>query len=92
MCMKAVKKPIDSLTKCYAVAPVSFNGRDYLAVAAEKQDACNLYGLDGHKESTVWDGPGGTMSLVQVPGIDSFFATQRCTVSFYVHHKISSPA
>lgn len=77
MCMKAVKKPIDSLTKCYAVAPVSFNGRDYLAVAAEKQDACNLYGLDGHKESTVWDGPGGTMSLVQVPGIGGFFATQR---------------
>lgn len=76
--MKVKKKVISNLTKCYSIAPLRCQDRDCLLVAAEKQDPCILFDLDGNELGKVWDGPGGTMSMVQVPGSDGqFLATHK---------------
>lgn len=67
------KKCIGRLTKCYSLAPLHYNGTDHFLVAAEKTDACRLYDLDGNLEDTVWEEPGGVMTMVQVPGSDGVF-------------------
>lgn len=71
--MKIDKKVLGTLEKCYAVAPLRWKGADHLLIAAEKQDPCLLFDIDGNPEGTVWEGPGGTMSIVQVPGSDGVF-------------------
>ena len=41
-----------------------------MLVAAEKVNQCRLYDLEENQEEVIWEGPGGTMSMVQVPGSD----------------------
>lgn len=76
--MKATKKVIGNLNKCYSIAPLHYQGKEYFLVAAEKQDPCYLFDTDGNQVDTVWTGPGGVMSMVQVPGSDGcFLATHK---------------
>lgn len=76
--MKINKRVISNLTKCYSIAPLRYRNQDCILVAAEKQDACLLFDQDGNELEKVWDGPGGTMSMVQVPGGDGqFLATHQ---------------
>jgi hypothetical protein len=76
--MKATKKVIGNLNKCYSIAPLKYQGKEYFLVAAEKQDPCYLFDMDGNLADTVWSGPGGVMSMVQVPGSDGcFLATHK---------------
>ena len=51
--MKAVKKVIGNLNKCYSIAPLTWNGKEYFLVAAEKQDPCYLFDLEGNKVDTL---------------------------------------
>lgn len=75
--MNINKKVMGNLTKCYSVAPLNFHGKQHILVAAEKTDACLLFDADGNLVDTVWNGPGGTMSMVQIPCSDGqFLATQ----------------
>lgn len=71
--MKVEKKVWGNLSKCYSMAPLHFQGKDHILVAAEKQDRCILFDLDGNEEDTLWHEPGGVMSMQQVPNSDGVF-------------------
>lgn len=78
--MNIEKKIIGHLTKCYSIAPLHYNEKDFFLVAAEKQDPCYLYDLDGNQIEKIWDGPGGVMSMVQIPQTNGEFLA---TFQFY---------
>lgn len=72
------KKVLANLEKCYSIAPLHYKGKDHILVAAEKTDRCILFDIEGNEEETVWEGPGGVMTMVQVPGSDGqFLATHK---------------
>ena len=76
--MKAEKKVIGSLNKCYACATYEYDGVNHLIVAAEKTDPCYSFTMDGKKADTLWEGPGGVMTLLQFHGReDVLLATQK---------------
>ena len=72
------KKVLANLEKCYSIAPLHYKNADHILVAAEKTDRCILFDINGNEEETVWEGPGGVMTMVQVPGTDGqFLATHK---------------
>lgn len=76
--LQATKQVLGELTLCYCVAPLQYQGRRHYLVASEKQHPCLLFDEQGNCVDKVWDGPGGTMSMVQLPGVDgAFLATHR---------------
>lgn len=76
--MHVTKRVIDTIPKCYCLAPLRWRGTNYFLAAAEKIGPCRLYGLDGSFQEELWQGPGGVMSICQVPGSDGrFLATNR---------------
>lgn len=76
--MKANKIRTHELEKCYSICPLTYKGAEHILVAAEKVNKCLMFDLDGNLEDTIWDEPGGTMSMVQIPGTDGeFLATHK---------------
>ena len=65
--MKFEKKVISDLNKCYAISDLTFQGEHCFLVAAEKDDPCYLFSEDGTKLETVWEKPGGVMTMTPVP-------------------------
>ncbi len=76
--MNVTKTKTHTLEKCYSIAPLKYNEKDYILVAAEKVNKCLMFDLEGNLVDTVWDGPGGTMSMVQIPNSNGkFLATHK---------------
>lgn len=71
------KKVVGQLNKCYSLAMLHYQGKDHFLCAAEKSDPCYLISLSGEIEEKIWDGPGGVMTMVQVPGSDGQFLATR---------------
>lgn len=72
------KKVIAELEKCYSIAPLEYQGAPHILVAAEKTDRCILFDAQGNEKATVWEEPGGVMTMVQVPGTNGqFLATHK---------------
>jgi len=63
--LKVNKKVIGQLNKCYALAEINMNGERRLLVGAEKEDPCYCYDLDGNYKETLWEKPGGVMTIEQ---------------------------
>jgi hypothetical protein len=75
--MKVTKKTIAKMSLCYAVTMFSGSDRESFLVATEKAGPCVRFALDGTPIETVWEGPGGVMTMVQVPGRgNQFLSTQ----------------
>ena len=81
--MRAEKKVIDQLNKCYAVAEFDYDGERHLISAAEKTDPCYVYNMDGERIDTLWEGPGGVMTLCQYPLTEDDDPVLMATQKFY---------
>ena len=76
--MNVNKKVLAKLNKCYSLSELSYRGEHCFLVAAEKQDPCYLFSEDGERLATVWEQPGGVMTMTPVPGTDgAFLATHK---------------
>lgn len=76
--MAIEKKVLSNLTKCYSVAPLDYQGERHYLIASEKNFSCLLFNKYGELKEEVWKEPGGTMSIVQLPGSDgAFLATHK---------------
>lgn len=66
--MNVNKSVLADLKLCYAIT--LFEGEDgkSFIVATEKEGPCLRFDLEGNLIETLWEGPGGVMTLVQVPG------------------------
>ena len=77
--MTIEKKFLAELPRCYAAAGMVVEGENTVLVATEGEGACLAFsGKDFGRMSRVWDGPGGTMSMVPIPGRQGeFLAIQK---------------
>lgn len=71
--MRYQKKVISDLNLCYSLAELTYKGQHCFLVAAEKHDPCYLFDESGKKIGEPWEGPGGVMTMQQVPGQDGQF-------------------
>lgn len=76
--MKYHKEVFAQLEKCYSLAEMTVNGWRRLLAASEKAAPCYLLDGDGCHMENVWDGPGGVMSMVAVPGRENRCITRSC--------------
>ncbi len=77
--MKFEKKSLTDLPRCYAAATILIGGKPNILFATEGEGACYAFsGDDFADRAIVWEGPGGTMSMVPIPGTDGeFLAVQK---------------
>lgn len=80
--MKFEKKFLTNLHRCYATSSTVIDSDRKILLATEGEGACYMYSGPDFEQSTVWDGPGGTMSIVAIPGkngdflaVQNFFPT-----------------
>ena len=81
--MNFERKKLTDLFRCYAVSDVTVQGQKKLLYATEGRGACLAFNADTLESSVVWDAPGGTMSMIPVPGTEGeFLAVQRFFPTF----------
>jgi len=66
------------LEKCYSINEIELVGKAHIVVAAEKVNKCLLFNQSGLLVDAIWEGPGGTMSIVPLPDKSGrFLASQK---------------
>ena len=70
------KRVIAQLPKVYAVSSITLGDVRYLLAATEAEGQCLLFSPPNWDASVVWNGPGGAMNLVPVPGHGAILAIQ----------------
>ncbi len=76
--MKITKKLVVNLEKCYSLSKIKCNGEQKYLVASEKSHECYLLNKDLEVEDTVWNAPGGTMTIEPLDQESIFLATHKC--------------
>lgn len=81
--MKITKETLCALPFCYAVTTLQRDGKTYYLMATDGQGPCYAFDSETLERETVWEGPGGTMSLVEIPGSNGeFLAVQNFMPGF----------
>jgi hypothetical protein len=76
--MKISKRRLCEMPSCYAAAVVQRNGKALFLLAPDAPGPCYAFDSGTFIPESVWEKPGGTMSIVQVPGTNGdFLAIQR---------------
>ena len=78
--MKITKQVLGTVNGCYAVNNLVLNGAPHIVLASEAEgDSCLAWKAPDYAEShVIWNEPGGTMSVVPIPGTDGeFLAVQK---------------
>ena len=74
--MKIEKRHVCDLENCYSTAHMTLEGKERILFAPDAFGACISVDLETGETKEVWKEPGGTMSMVQIPGKDEFLAVQ----------------
>ncbi|HRD96911.1 MAG TPA: hypothetical protein PLA97_11000 [Rubrivivax sp.] len=77
--MNIHKQFLTVMNRCYSANHIVVDGQTRILVATEGEGACLAWTGDGYAQShEVWPGPGGTMSIVPIPGTNGeFLAVQK---------------
>lgn len=82
--MKIEKRVLATLPKCYATNSIVIDGQRHVLIASEGDAPCLAWkGPDYMESHTVWKGPGGTMSIVPIPGTNGEFLAVQKFYRFY---------
>lgn len=81
--MKLIKRHLCRLPSCYAVSSIELDGRLHYLFATDDAGSCYCIDAQTLRADRVWEEPGGTMSLVPLPGTNGeFLASQRFLPGF----------
>lgn len=81
--MNINKKVLGQLERAYATCIMELNDRLHYIVASEGETKCVAFDAETLEMREIWDGPGGTMNIIPVPGRkNEFIATQKFTPTF----------
>ena len=77
--MKIEKRFLTTLNRCYSCNSIEVDGQTRILLATEGEGACLAWSSPDYTQShPVWEGPGGTMSIVPIPGTNGeFLAVQK---------------
>ncbi len=77
--MKIEKRFLTAMNRCYSAGCIEVDGEPRILLATEGEGPCLAWtGADFDSSHTVWEGPGGTMSIVPIPGTNGeFLAVQK---------------
>jgi len=85
--MKFAKRHLCDLSFCYAAASIQADGREKFLFATDDTGPCRCIDPETFETENVWDEPGGTMSIIPVPGTDGdFLASQNFLPGFSALH------
>jgi hypothetical protein len=88
--MRFEKKHLTDMFRCYSTQYVTVDGEERVLLATEGEgQALSFSGKDYEKMEAVWDAPGGTMSMVPIPGKNgAFLAVQNFFPTFQAEKSI----
>ncbi|GHU29515.1 hypothetical protein AGMMS50256_14570 [Betaproteobacteria bacterium] len=77
--MKIEKRKLTTLESVYACNSIEVDGKTRILLASEADNLCLAWSAPDYTDShTVWEHPGGTMSIVPIPGTNGeFLAVQK---------------